>query len=111
MDLEAVLLTLLVRFDMDRHLGTGHRFGKGGLDAIADGMRVGDAHSAVDHQVKLDEDDVAGGAGLDVMDLQRAIGVGKDGGADRRRFGLGNRPVHQAVDGTRNDLPPFPQGR
>jgi hypothetical protein len=63
-------------------------------------------HVGVDDQVELDEGGAAGDARLEVVHLQRALGIGRDDVADADRFVRLHRLVHQPAErGARMTLP------
>src|SRR5688572_15245735 len=75
-------LGFVVWLDMD---GDAHAWDLGLqrlLDAVADDVALAHRHVAVDDEVELDEGGAAGNARLQVVHLERALGIGRDDVAD-----------------------------
>ena len=81
---------------MDRDHTTLHQILQTRLDPVAQIMRLRDAQSPRNHQVKFDKGGGTSGAGAQIMRLNRADGLGCDDAADFRQDIIGQGFVQQA---------------
>src|SRR5690625_164784 len=70
----AMLLCLAMGLDMDGDDGLADLRMQGSLDSVADAVRRADGHLSRHDEMEIDEGHAPGGAGADVMRLDRALG-------------------------------------